>query len=610
MYWPSDSPSSFPSTAPSQSPSPLPSQTPSCSPSGSPSSLPSSVPSQLPSQPPSQSPSRSPSPHPTQQPSTVPIAEVIASPSRMPSMFSDAVEEGSTTISNSVLVLSLSSFIFFVISLLTLVILLYRKVTKKSKSSESKLKEGIEGTETVPEGSTRSTTKRKYLRTFKTMPVPSEPRLAICISSDEEDTPRGPTRHIAITSSTCLSPTDHSLNENYASFRGIRLSAKDVYASCKLLAGSTSLIVEGECETPVGSFIINIESIPDPQTPDTPGLPVWHLSPRVAARSVPGPGAMRAIPLAKNPTKRRRHCLVTERKKKVATPRNVKNERNAQNAFGQVYEKMEIEANKLSRLQRVGAGSFGAVWKGKYLGLLVAIKEVLGSPEKASFEKRSKILQDESRIWAELPQHPGINRFLGYVKTDGNVSAIVTEWMENGSVLDCIRRGYVFSLPIKYNILFQISSAICALHNSNYVHRDIALRNILIDLRTMNVKITDFGMTRLQHFQDAGRTTTDCLPIAWSAPECINHNEYSAASDVWAFGVLVWELMIEKVPFEGENLTFVGIHVAQGTLTLRVPPSIDQEVQTICTRSWSFHKAQRPRISEMYNVFEELCLTK
>merc|ERR1719326_2690103 len=139
-------------------------------------------------------------------------------------------------------------FLCLMIALLTIVFLLYRKVTrKKSVSVEVEKMEKVE----------RTGSQRKYLKTLRTMPIPSETRIAICISSDEEQTPRRHRRMIM--SSTFLS--DHSVDSNYASFRGIQLSAKDVYASFKGLTTGSSMCselpVEGGCETPGGTFIIN-----------------------------------------------------------------------------------------------------------------------------------------------------------------------------------------------------------------------------------------------------------------------------------------------------------------------------------------------------------------
>jgi len=233
----------------------------------------------------------------------------------------------------------------------------------------------------------------------------------------------------------------------------------------------------------------------------------------------------------------------------------------------------------------------------------VAIKEV---HSKAS-SRQMKALQNECDLWAKLPQHPNICRLIGYTcDTSKQVTAIVTEWVENSSVLDCLRDGVRITIVQKYSILWQVSSALMLLHDRGFVHRDIALRNILIDLRTMSVKISWVGVTRGTSVHDSGSTANPVLPIAWSAPESITDHEFSAKTDVWAFAVLIWELLTEKHPFEGKNLAFVGIGVASGTTTLEPLMIWDPEVRDVCRRSWSFKKEDRPTMKEVGQVFDLL----
>ena len=73
------------------------------------------------------------------------------------------------------------------------------------------------------------------------------------------------------------------------------------------------------------------------------------------------------------------------------------------------------------------------------------------------------------------------------------------------------------------------------------------MRNVLIDLLSMKVKLSDFGMSREQISQDQSKTATTTLPIAWSAPESLSDSVYSIYSDVWSFGVLVYELMVSMI---------------------------------------------------------------
>jgi len=265
--------------------------------------------------------------------------------------------------------------------------------------------------------------------------------------------------------------------------------------------------------------------------------------------------------------------------------------------------RMRIYSHQLTKIKKVGSGSFGTVWKGKYIGVYVAIKEV--NSKASNMQKRA--LQNEVDCWARLPQHPNICRLLGYVRNGSQeVTSIVTEWVENGSVLDCLRSGLHFNIQQKYSILWQVSSALTLLHERGFVHRDIALRNILIDLRIMSVKVSDFGMTRITQIHDSGSTQNPILPIAWSAPESISYHEFSEKTDVWAFAVLIWELLTELQPYEGQNLAFVGIGVAAGTKTLEPMDDWEPKIQDICRKCWSFKKENRPSMRQIGRIFELL----
>eukprot|EP00494_Astrolonche_serrata_P025841 UN26102 len=90
----------------------------------------------------------------------------------------------------------------------------------------------------------------------------------------------------------------------------------------------------------------------------------------------------------------------------------------------------------------------------------------------------------------------------------------------------------------------QASAGIWNLHSSFLVHRDLALRNLLIDLKRLRIVVTDFGLSRfVENFQNSGETASRIMPIYWSAPESLNDQKFNNKSDIWSFGVLCWELL-------------------------------------------------------------------
>ncbi len=112
------------------------------------------------------------------------------------------------------------------------------------------------------------------------------------------------------------------------------------------------------------------------------------------------------------------------------------------------------------------------------------------------------------------------------------------------------------------------------LHNNNIVHRDMAARNILLS-EIGEPKISDFGMSRLVT-DDGGNTTKATVgPLKWMAPESIRNREYSKKSDMWSFGVTVWEIVTREEPYKGEDLMDLGLKIRDEGHSLAIPDNTE-----------------------------------
>ena len=143
--------------------------------------------------------------------------------------------------------------------------------------------------------------------------------------------------------------------------------------------------------------------------------------------------------------------------------------------------------------------------------------------------------------------HNNIVRLYGVVLDPVQIM-LVTELAPLRSLLECLKESNLrstFTVPCLADFCQQICQGMMYLESKRLIHRDLAARNILVFSKNL-VKISDFGLSRaLGVGKDYYQTNFNVnlkLPIAWCAPECINFLKFTSASDVWAFGVTMWEM--------------------------------------------------------------------
>uniref|UniRef100_A0A8C9F747 receptor protein-tyrosine kinase n=1 Tax=Pavo cristatus TaxID=9049 RepID=A0A8C9F747_PAVCR len=204
----------------------------------------------------------------------------------------------------------------------------------------------------------------------------------------------------------------------------------------------------------------------------------------------------------------------------------------------------EIEASRIKIEKVIGSGESGEVCYGRLKlpgkrEIPVAIKAL-----KAGYtEKQRRDFLSEASIMAQF-DHPNVIHLEGVV-TRSKLVMIVTEYMENGS-LDTFLRKHdgQFTIIQLVGMLRGIGAGMRYLSDLGYVHRDLAARNILVNSNLV-CKVSDFGLSRiLEDDPDAAYTTTGGkIPIRWTAPEAIAYRKFSSASDVWSYGIVMWEVL-------------------------------------------------------------------
>ncbi|PAA83390.1 hypothetical protein BOX15_Mlig007901g2 [Macrostomum lignano] len=275
------------------------------------------------------------------------------------------------------------------------------------------------------------------------------------------------------------------------------------------------------------------------------------------------------------------------------------------------FRDLELNRNQLQLVEKIGKGSFGEVWKAK-LGRLVevAVKMMHSDGQGIAMNKGEFIR--EAQTMHQL-HHPKIVQLLGVCTTE-EPFYIVTELMPNGALLSYLKNDEKNGRKITYramlDMLFQIADGMAYLEEKKFIHRDLRAANILVGHENV-VKVGDFGLSRLieEDVYDVGENTK--FPIRWTAPEAATDKVFTNKSDVWSFGVLIYEVVTRgRVPYqELQNKAILSL-VSNGH---RMPnPHNEQQgircdeflYKNIMLACWHSSEQERPTFATLRNIFE------
>uniref|UniRef100_A0A8C3A985 Ephrin type-A receptor 7 n=1 Tax=Cyclopterus lumpus TaxID=8103 RepID=A0A8C3A985_CYCLU len=274
-------------------------------------------------------------------------------------------------------------------------------------------------------------------------------------------------------------------------------------------------------------------------------------------------------------------------------------------AVHQFAKELDASCIKIERV--IGAGEFGEVCSGRLKlpgkrDMSVAIKTL-----KVGYtEKQRRDFLCEASVMGQF-DHPNVVHLEGVV-TRGKPVMIVIEYMENGSLDGFLRKhDGQFTVIQLVGMLRGIAAGMRYLSDMGYVHRDLAARNILVNSNLV-CKVSDFGLSRvIDDDPEAVYTTTGGkIPVRWTAPEAIQYRKFTSASDVWSYGVVMWEVMSygERPYWDMSNQDVIKA-IEEG-YRLPAPMDCPPGLHQLMLDCWQKDRAERPKFDQIVSILDKM----
>ncbi|XP_056620249.1 tyrosine-protein kinase SRK2 [Triplophysa dalaica] len=269
-------------------------------------------------------------------------------------------------------------------------------------------------------------------------------------------------------------------------------------------------------------------------------------------------------------------------------------------------DQWEIPRTSVKLLRKLGAGQFGEVFEGIWNDTTaVAIKTL----KNGTMDPKDFLL--EAQIMKKL-RHPRLIQLYAVCTMEEPIY-IITELMSNGSLLEYLQKdkGSRLHLSDQISMGAQVAAGMAYLELQNYIHRDLAARNVLVGDNNM-CKVADFGLARVilmesensdENIYEAKAGTK--FPVKWTAPEAIQDSKFTIKSDVWSFGILLYEIFtFGQMPYPAMTNNQVIKKLSTG-YRMPCPVNCPNYLYEIMTECWKEVPAERPTFETLQWKLED-----
>ncbi|ULU10069.1 hypothetical protein L3Y34_014422 [Caenorhabditis briggsae] len=284
--------------------------------------------------------------------------------------------------------------------------------------------------------------------------------------------------------------------------------------------------------------------------------------------------------------------------------------------------KWQVNRSEVKRVQEIGRGQFGEVYLAKWRGVDVAVKSL--KPNHTEQLANNQFLE-EAKTLTKLA-HQNVICLLAVCATD-KPFLIITEFMKNGSLLSWLQslakklqpyplmseETSIKNVLVGASISAQVASGMDYLAANQIVHRDLAARNVLVGEVSSNgvprVKVADFGLARKFDIGDENYVmkTDNLLPWKWMAPESFDEQIFNTKTDVWSYGILLWEIgTLGKTPYRGWDSEGTLEHLANGYVLPKpdlVPDYVYEDAFKMCVH---LNPQNRPTFDRLFKYFDDI----